>query len=83
MKITIYSTTNCAACHSLTDWLTKLGQQYDLKIVDADPELMAEFMAASEGKIGVPFTVLTDGDGKQTKISGFDMPKFKTVLAIH
>jgi glutaredoxin len=81
MNITIYSTTNCAACHSLTDWLDKQNRGYDLRITDSDPAIMAEFMQANEGMISVPFTVLTDG-GTVTKISGFDLRKFKTVLSV-
>jgi hypothetical protein len=42
---------------------------------------MDAFMRANEGMIGVPFTVLTDDDGMETKISGFDLPKFKAALA--
>lgn len=81
MKIVIYSTTNCAACHSLTDWLTKQDQAYELRVTDTDPNNMDAFMRANEGMIGVPFTVLTDDDGMETKISGFDLPKFKAALA--
>jgi arsenate reductase-like glutaredoxin family protein len=82
MKITIYSTTDCAACHSLTAWLSKLGYAYDLHIVDTDPKLMAEFITIADGKLGVPFSVLIADDGTQTKISGFDVPKFKAILAV-
>ncbi len=82
MQITIYSTSVCAACHSLTDWLDKLTQPYDKKITDEDPQAMIDFMAANEGMIGVPFTVITDDAGKETKISGFDVGKFKQVLGV-
>jgi glutaredoxin len=80
MNIAIYSTTDCAACHSLTAWLTKQGQVFDLRITDTDPAIMAEFLKVSEGMIGVPFTVLTNDKGKEVKISGFDLSKFKAVL---
>jgi glutaredoxin len=82
MKIVIYSTTNCAACHSLTAWLAKQNCQYDLRITDTDSVIMAEFMQANEGMISVPFTVLTSESGQETKISGFDRGKFKSVLGV-
>jgi glutaredoxin len=80
MKITIYSTTDCAACHSLTNWLTKQNQAYTLRIVDTDPSVMEEFMRANDGMIAVPFAVLTSDNGTETKISGFDVAKFKALL---
>jgi glutaredoxin len=80
MKITIYSTSICAACHSLTQWLDKQGVAYEKKITDEDPAVMMEFMGVNDGMIGVPFTVITANDGTVAKISGFDLPKFKTIL---
>ena len=82
MQITIYSTSVCAACHSLTQWLDKIGQPYIKKITDEDPQAMIDFMSANDGLIGVPFTVITDGMGKQIKIRGFDVGKFKTALGV-
>lgn len=82
MNITIYSTADCAACHTLTDWLESKGFKYNKKVTDEDPALMTEFMSVNEGMITVPFTIVADDAGKQTKISGFDLPKFKAALGI-
>lgn len=82
MNITIYSTTICAACHTLTQWLDKQGISYDKKITDADPTAMMEFMSVNDGMIGVPFSVVTSDEGEQTKIAGFDQAKFKQALNI-
>lgn len=82
MTITIYSTASCAACHELTAWLEKNNKAYTKKITDEDPAAMAEFMAVNEGMIGVPFTVITDDAGAETKISGFDQATFKSVLGL-
>jgi glutaredoxin len=83
MTITIYSTSICAACHSLTQWLDKIGQKYDKKITDTDPNIMAEFMGINDGMIGVPFTVIKDESGSiVSKISGYDQGKFKKVLGL-
>lgn len=82
MNVTIYSTTICAACHALTQWLDKQGVQYDKKITDQDPALMMEFMSLNEGMIAVPFSVITADDGTVSKISGYDQAKFKAVLSL-
>jgi glutaredoxin len=82
MDITIYSTTDCAACHALTGWLDSKGQAYTKKITDTDDTLMMEFMSVNDGMIGVPFTVITTADGKTVKISGFDRPKFQAALGL-
>ncbi len=82
MIITIYSTSICASCKSLGDWLHKNGFQYTKKITDTDQEVMAEFMSVNDGMIGVPFTVITNDAGKQIKISGYNQRAFKSALNI-
>ena len=82
MNIIIYSTTTCAFCHVLTAWLDKQQITYTKKITDEDDAAMAEFMNVNEGNFGVPFTVIKDANGKETKILGFDQPKFKQALGL-
>jgi glutaredoxin len=82
MNITIYSTSICAACHTLTQWLDKQGISYDKKITDEDPAVMMEFMSLNDGMIAVPFSVITDDSNTQTKISGFDQAKFRQALSL-
>lgn len=82
MTITIYSTSICAACHTLTQWLDSQGQPYSKKITDEDPAAMEEFMRVNDGMVGVPFTVITADDGTVTKISGYDQAKFKAAIGL-
>ena len=82
MQVTIYSTSICAACHALTDWLDKRQIQYTKRITDEDPVAMADFMAVNDGNIGVPFSIVTDNNGKEIKIPGFDQKKFKQALGL-
>ena len=82
MNITIYSTSVCAACETLSEWLASKGYTYTKKIVDADASLMAEFMLVNDGMIGVPFSILTDENGTETKISGYDQRAFKAALKL-
>jgi glutaredoxin len=82
MTITIYSTVSCAACHELTRWLDQHSMPYTKKVTDEDPAAMDAFMAVNDGMIGVPFTVITDDQGTETKISGFDQGAFKSALGL-
>ncbi len=82
MNITIYSTSICATCKSLGDWLHKNGFEYTKRITDTDPAVMTEFMSINDGMIGVPFTVITTDAGKQIKISGYDQRAFKAALTV-
>jgi glutaredoxin 3 len=82
MTITIYSTTTCSACHSLTKWLDSLNVPYQKKITDENPDYMSEFMSVNDGMIGVPFTVITTDNGSVSKIVGYDQRKFKSVLGL-
>jgi arsenate reductase-like glutaredoxin family protein len=80
MTVTIYSTSICASCNSLADWLHKNGITYTKKITDTDDAIMSEFMSLNDGMIGVPFTVITTDSGEQLKISGYDRKAFKNAL---
>ncbi len=82
MDIKIYSTTTCAFCHTLTEWLDAKGFAYKKVDTDEDPAEMAEFMSVNDGNIGVPFTVITGTDGSVIKIVGFDQRRFKEVLGV-
>ncbi len=81
-NITIYSTTTCAFCHVLTAWLDKENIAYTKKNTDEDDAALVEFMGVNDGNLGVPFTVITDDKGAQTKIIGFDKPAFQAALNI-
>lgn len=80
MKIVIFSTTDCGPCHELTAWLHKKGVPYTKKLVDENQPFMDEFLAVNGGYMGVPFSVVTDDAGKETKIVGFDRAAFEKVL---
>lgn len=82
MNVTIYSTTTCATCHLVTGWLDKQGIAYTKKNTDDDIAAMEEFMAVNDGFVGVPFTVVTNEEGGQTKITGFDQRKFRIALGL-
>jgi glutaredoxin len=82
MNVTVFSTTTCATCHLVTGWLDKQGVAYDKKNTDDNAGNMAEFMEVCDGSIGVPFTVITDDAGTETKIMGFDQGRFRHALSL-
>ena len=76
--ITIYSTATCAYCHMLKDYLDKHNVKYEVKHADRDPAIAQELMQKS-GQMGVPFTIVKDGDKEET-VLGFDKQKFDKIL---
>ncbi len=80
MAITIYSTHTCGFCNMLKNYLDSKDIKYDVKYADDNPKYAEELFEKS-GQMGVPFTIIDDGDN-QTKILGFDKPKFDKVLDI-
>lgn len=80
MEITIYSTSQCAACHTLTGWLDKKGLTYTKKVTDENDEYMDEFMSLNDGMIGVPFTIIRNNNEIIAKVSGFNPGKMTKAL---
>lgn len=81
MNITVYTTSQCAICHALMEWLDTKQQPYTRVVVDEDEAGMAHLLEKSGGAVGVPFTVI-EKDGVEEKIFGFDRSKFQSVLAV-
>lgn len=79
MKITVYSTRNCAYCVMLKQWLDDKAVEYTTYYVDENP-IAAQNMIALSGQRGVPFSTVEDDNGKVEKILGFDRARFEAVL---
>lgn len=80
-NITIYSTATCGFCKMLKSYLSDKGIKYDVKMADEDQEIAKELYEKS-GQLGVPFTVITDEDGKEENILGFDRNKIDLALGL-
>jgi glutaredoxin len=80
MMITIYSTTTCPYCKALKDYLEAKGVPFVEKMVDSDEAAKEEMSKHSNGFFGVPFTLVTLGDGRQETIIGFDKGKIDSLL---
>lgn len=82
MTVTIYSTTTCPYCKMLKDYLGQKNISFSEKLVDTDEAARNEMMSASNGFLGVPFTIITKDDGTKENILGFDKGKVDSILGI-
>lgn len=73
--ITLYSATWCAYCHAAKGYFDKIGVDYTVKDIEADPGFAEESVTKS-GQRGIP---VIDIDGEI--IVGFDKPKIDAALA--
>lgn len=80
-KIVIYSTATCGFCKMLKSYLMSKEIPFEVKMADEDQAIAQELFEKS-GQLGVPFTLVTDDEGKEVKILGFDRPKFDEVLGL-
>ncbi len=75
-KVTVYSTSWCAFCHTEMEWLKKLGVEFNVKDIEAEPAARDELLSRNGGNFqGVP---VTDIAGEM--ILGFDRPKLEDAL---
>lgn len=77
-KIKIYSTATCVYCRAEKEFLKAHNIEFEEVRVDTDEKAAQEFIELS-GQMGVPFTVITDGD-KEEHILGFDQPRLAAAL---
>jgi len=80
-NITIYSTATCGFCKMLKSYLSSKDIKYDVKMADEDQAIAKELYDKS-GQLGVPFTIITDDQGKEEYILGFDRHKIDTALGL-
>ncbi len=81
MNIVIYSTKTCGYCHMLKGYLDQKNIKYESRMADENPKYAEELYKIS-GQMGVPFSVVTDDKGKETRILGFDKPAFDQILGL-
>lgn len=72
--IKIFTTPTCVYCHALMDWLDEKNIKYE----EIDASISDE--AIEHGISSVPVTIITDADGNETEIVGFDRPALKKAL---
>lgn len=81
-NVLIYSTATCGFCKMLRSYLDSKDVKYEVKMADEDQNIARELYEKS-GQLGVPFTVITDEDGKEEAILGFDRAKVDSALGLN
>lgn len=77
--ITVYTTATCGYCHMLKGYLVDKKFPFTEIRVDED-RTAAQEMIQKSGQMGVPFTVITDDNGNEQGILGFDVPRLQQAL---
>ncbi|HEX6258029.1 MAG TPA: glutaredoxin family protein [Candidatus Saccharimonadales bacterium] len=65
--ITIYTTTTCASCKTVKQWLTSKGYEYSVVNLDDDVEERQRIIALT-GRMEVPVTIVSDGDQRSITV---------------
>lgn len=82
-KITIYSTATCGFCKMLKSYLLSKDIPFNEKKADEDQALARELYEVS-GQLGVPFTIISDEDGKNEEhVLGFDRRRIDEILQLN
>lgn len=80
-KVTIYSTPTCPYCKMEKQFLTEKGVKFE-DVDVAGNQAKAEEMIKKSGQMGVPVTVISDDQGKEDIIVGFDQARLSKLLGI-
>jgi glutaredoxin len=80
-QVKIYTTTWCAFCRAEKQYLTERKVEFQNVDVEND-QAAADEMIHLSGQAGVPFTVITKGDGSKVGILGFDRPRLSAELGL-
>jgi glutaredoxin len=80
-KVKVFTTSTCPYCKMEKEFLDAKGIKYEVEVVDHDVAKAQELMAAS-GQLGVPFTVITQEDGRESTVLGFDEAEIAKQLGL-
>ncbi len=80
-KVKIYTTPACGYCQLAKVFFKE--NKIDFKEIDiAENPKAADEMVQKTGQMGVPVIIITNDDGKEEVIIGFDQSRMKKVLGI-
>lgn len=79
-KITVFSTTTCAYCPMVKEWLKNKGLDYEEVILDKDPARQQEVMQKS-GSLSVPVTIIEQDDGMEQVVIGYNPGQLASAVA--
>lgn len=79
--IAIYTTPTCVYCRAVKDFFKEHNITYTEYNVAGDSERVKE-MVEKSGQMGVPVIAITDENGKEEIVVGFNKPKLEKILGI-
>ena len=80
MQVTVYSTPTCPWCKKTKSFLEEHNVTFEDVDVSANEE-RAQEMISKSGQMGVPVTVIKNGDDEEV-IIGYDEKQFRKTLAM-
>ena len=80
-KVKIFTTTTCAYCHALKNYLTEKKVKFEEVNLDNHPEEIRTSVDTC-GQMGVPCTHITRDDGTEVQILGFDKARIDQALGL-
>ncbi len=80
-RVKLFTTSTCPYCKMEEEFLSSKGVKFEVELVDHDIAKAQELMKLS-GQLGVPFTVITQENGKETTILGFDQVELVRQLGL-
>lgn len=81
MTVKVYTTPWCAFCKAEKAWLDENKVTYEAINAEESQDKAEELMKLSGGG-SVPFTLITQDDGTEVKILGFDQAKLAEILGV-
>jgi len=82
MKITIYTTKDCAFSKQEKEYLKTNSLQYEEKDLEANKDFLTEMMTVSNNFAGTPVTKIEKDDGTISVLKGFTKEEFDTTLGL-
>lgn len=79
--ITVFSTTTCAYCPMIKEWLKRKGLSYEEVMLDQGGEARMDEMIQKSGQMAVPVTIVQKIDGQEEVIVGYNIPQLAGALA--
>ncbi|HOY56426.1 MAG TPA: glutaredoxin domain-containing protein [bacterium] len=82
MKVVVYSTPTCGYCRLAKQFLTENNVTYE-DVDVAVNEARATEMVQLSGQMGVPVIAITQDDGSQEVLVGFQQERLRELLKIN
>jgi glutaredoxin 3 len=79
--ITIYSTTTCAYCPMVKQWLRVKGYDYEEVMLDREGIARTEEMIRKSGQMAVPVTVIRKTDGSENVVVGYNIGQLASAVS--